>query len=68
MNNLKGEVKVFTAIDSDSYYTTQMDKHLPAKQRLELKIGAQVNKICSFEKQFENKRQLLTFLFINLHL
>eukprot|EP00794_Sanderia_malayensis_P007930 gene7930-8785_t len=42
MKNLKGDVKIFFAVDSDSYYSTQMDKYLPAKQRLELKIGAQV--------------------------
>ena len=42
MKNLKGEIKVFIASDSDMHYSVQMDKHLPATKRLELKVGAQV--------------------------
>ena len=46
MKNLKGEAKVFYATDSDSFYSDHMDKYLPVKQRLELKVGAQVKLVC----------------------
>ena len=42
MKELRGELKVFQAVDSDSLFTNQMDRYLPVKQRLELKVGAQV--------------------------
>lgn len=42
MTNLKGEKRVFYATDSETAYTTQMDKSLQVPYKLELKEGAQV--------------------------
>ena len=43
LKNLKGEARVFLSVDSDVSYSDQMDNLLPVKQRMELKIGAQVH-------------------------
>ena len=42
LRNLKGEAKVFFSVDSDASYSDKMDKLLPIKNRVELKVGAQV--------------------------
>lgn len=42
LNNLEGPEKIFTAQDSDTYCTKQLDQQVPAPGRLALKIGAQI--------------------------
>ncbi|XP_012535683.1 ATP-dependent DNA helicase PIF1 [Monomorium pharaonis] len=42
LNELKGESKVYTALDSDSSMTHILDQQLPIPGKLELKLGAQV--------------------------
>lgn len=42
LNELKGEIKTYTALDSDSSMTYTLDQQLPVPGRLILKIGAQV--------------------------
>ena len=42
LKNLKGELKVFYSVDSDASYADQMDKLLPVKNKIQLKVGAQV--------------------------
>lgn len=42
LNELKGETKVYTALDSDSSMTHMLDQQLPIPGKLVLKVGAQV--------------------------
>ncbi|KYN05356.1 PREDICTED: ATP-dependent DNA helicase PIF1 [Cyphomyrmex costatus] len=42
LNELKGENKVYTALDSDSSMTPMLDQQLPIPGKLILKVGAQV--------------------------
>ncbi|KYN45018.1 ATP-dependent DNA helicase PIF1 [Trachymyrmex septentrionalis] len=42
LNELKGESKVYTALDSDSSATSMLDQQLPIPSKLILKVGAQV--------------------------
>ena len=42
LKNLHGEAKVFRSVDSDTSYSDHMDKFLPVKQSIQLKVGAQV--------------------------
>lgn len=42
LNELKGETKVYTALDSDSSMTYMLDQQLPIPGKLILKVGAQV--------------------------
>ncbi|XP_011703537.1 PREDICTED: ATP-dependent DNA helicase PIF1 [Wasmannia auropunctata] len=42
LNELKGESKAYTALDSDSSMTNMLDQQLPIPGKLILKVGAQV--------------------------
>lgn len=42
LNELKGEIKTYTAVDSDGTMTNMLDQHLPVPGKLLLKVGAQV--------------------------
>lgn len=42
LNELKGETKIYTALDSDNSMTNMLDQQLPVPGKLVLKIGAQV--------------------------
>ncbi|XP_011858766.1 PREDICTED: ATP-dependent DNA helicase PIF1 [Vollenhovia emeryi] len=42
LNELKGESKVYTALDSDSSMTYMLDQQLPIPGKLVLKVGAQI--------------------------
>ncbi|XP_054764105.2 ATP-dependent DNA helicase PIF1-like [Lytechinus pictus] len=42
LNKLKGDVRVFEAMDSDPSLVKQMNNQCPVRQRIDLKIGAQV--------------------------
>ncbi|KAL6435605.1 hypothetical protein ACFW04_005507 [Cataglyphis niger] len=42
LNELKGETKIYTALDSDNSMTNMLDQQLPVPGKLVLKVGAQV--------------------------